>query len=449
MSNLAINGGHPVRDKSNPFPSQLTIGEEERSVVNRVLDSKKLSDFRGNWIPQFWGGTEVRNLEIDFSKKFHALHALAVNSCTSALQIACMAIGLEPGDEVIVTPWSMSCSATAPLICGAIPIFADINEQTFNLDPDDVERKITNRTKAIIVVDLFGQPFDKRINEIADKHHLIIIEDAAQAIGSMRDGKYAGTLGDIGCFSFTQGKHLTCGEGGMITTNDTRLFQRCAMIRNHAESVYSAMPEDVREMYGGVELLGFNLRMTEIHAAIIREQLKKLDGFIAMRQENAREIYNSLIDIPPLAHPLSMPDKITHSYYVQPFYFHAIIKEGQHSRRNPEVYNRDAFIKAVVAELAGEKGRADKPMLGCGYIKPLYLMPIFQERRHWALKQDQGKTALSVKGNYQQGSCPVCERLWKDEFFLSMYHNLPLEEKDFQDIQTAFHKVWNNREELK
>ena len=207
MSKLAINGGLPIRQ--GLLPKQITIDKEEKEAVQQVMDKELLSGFRGNSSPAFYGGEKIQELENNFKKYFKTIYAYSCNSCTSALQIACDAIGLQPGDEVIVTPWSMSCSATAPMIWGAIPIFADIEYDYFCLDPKLIEQKITDRTKAIIIVDLFGQSYDvEAVNGIANKYGLVVIEDAAQAIGSYYKNRLAGTFGTIGTFSFTQGKHL-------------------------------------------------------------------------------------------------------------------------------------------------------------------------------------------------------------------------------------------------
>jgi dTDP-4-amino-4,6-dideoxygalactose transaminase len=273
---LAINGGTPV--KSNLFPNQANIGVEEKGAVQRVMETQMLSEYRGN-AEKYRGGEEIQKLEKAWSDKFGSTHSIAINSCTSALHVACMAIGLKPGDEVIVTPYSMSCSATAPLLCGAIPVFADVEKDYFCLDPEDVERKITDKTKAIIAVDLFGQPFSEKIQRLAEEKGIYLIEDAAQAVGASmqhenEDKHYTGNLGHIGCFSFTQGKHLTAGEGGMITTNDDYLAEKCRLLLNHAEAVINDFGDGVLDFpYNLSNMWGFNMRMTEIQAAIVQEQL--------------------------------------------------------------------------------------------------------------------------------------------------------------------------------
>jgi dTDP-4-amino-4,6-dideoxygalactose transaminase len=423
---LSINGGKKGRTKN--FPSQLDSMREERKACKRIFKRRIFSMFRGNWIPQFWGGAEVRALEKHVSDRFDT-HALAVNSCTSALIIACGAIGLKPGDEVIVSPYSMCCSATAPLHYGAIPVFADVEPEYFCLDPEDVKRKITPKTKAIIVVDLFGQPYAKEIDEIAKEYGLYVIEDAAQALGAKREGKYAGTLGHIGCYSFTQGKHLTAGEGGMIVTNDSELLIKCALIRNHAESVIHGMHGFDRAKYGMYEnMLGYNMRMTEIQAAMLIEQFKKLDRIIKMRRENAYSIMHGLKWNIPFITTYPTRQACEHSYYVLPF--KVIGTSGL----------RDAFINAVKAELTEETGRIDRGVpIGCGYIEPLYRLPLFQNRMHW-----------SIKGcDYSKVFLPVVERLYREELFLTLYHGLRLQKRDIQDICAAFRKVAENIGELK
>lgn len=440
MNKLAINGGEPIR--KIPFPDQLTIGEEEKKAVQKVMENRILSAFRGSWlhsIPGFWGGVQIQSLEGEWRDYFKVDHAISVNSCTSALQIACGAIGIQPGDEVIVTPWSMSCSATAPMVWNGTPVFADIEKEYFCLDPKSVEEKITKRTKAIIYVDLFGSCGRiSEIMEIARKHDLYVIEDAAQAIGSKYKEQYAGTVGHIGCYSFTQGKHLTCGEGGMIVTNNLDLSIRCQLIRNHAEaSIHGMGKEDITHYFDTIKynMLGFNMRMTEIQAAIIREQLKKLRSYVQTRTDNTYTLNDSLSYIPPIQ--VCLPEGwCTHSYYCQSFLWDANKAEGLH---------RDKFIKAVKAELKGEESRPDRPLLNCGYIVPLYRFPLFQNKRLY-------RTTISPffeDIDYVPSNYPNVESLWKDELFLNLYQNLPLSSNDLEDINNAFWKVWDNRREIK
>jgi dTDP-4-amino-4,6-dideoxygalactose transaminase len=414
MDKLAIKGGNKVR--TTLFPSQKTIGTEEAKAVQRVMESKVLSAFRGNFGSNFMGGHEVKELEREFSRKFNPnYNALAVNSCTSALYVACGAIGLKPGDEVIVTGYSMSCSATICMHYGAIPVFADIDD-SFCLDPEDVKRKITKNTKAIIVVDLFGNIYDyKAINKIALDNHLYVIEDAAQAINSKRDGVYAGFAGHIGCFSFTQGKTLTCGEGGMIVTDSDELFIKCALGRNHLDAVINDMPVEGQNKFKDFNYPGMNLRMSEIQAVILREQLKKLDDIVLLRKNNVKKLSDKLCSVPGIS--LAKNNCDVNSYYVLPFIYD----------EDSIGIERDVFLEAVRAELTEEEGRLDKGVqINNGYISFLGSFPIF-------------------KGKHSIDDFPVLKRMQEKELFITLLHSLPLEDSDIEDIYLAFLKVYNGR----
>ena len=436
---LAYEGGKKLR--KNNFPGQYNFAEERSQYlidIDNIVRTGILSGYRGNASDAFFGGYVVRKFEKMFSEKF-GTRALAVNSCTSALWVACNAIGLEPGDEVIVTPWSMSCSATVPLLFGAVPVFADIDPDTLCLAPHSIEQKITDKTKAIIVVDLFGGfPDWKEINKIATDNNLFVIEDAAQAIGAHQniglkgEKKYAGTYGDIGCFSFTQGKHLTSGEGGVVCTNNETLFKRCALARNHAEAVVNDCAFRDSPLLKGeadcTDMVGLNLRMTEIQAAIMIKQLEELDVDIEKRRANVRRIEEGLSSLPFIK--FFIP-RYYHSYYVLPFLFDKILA--------PDI-SRNEFVEMVKAELTEEEGRPDRGIpIGAGYIKPLYLMPVFQRKTHWAFK--------FTDREYKQGDCPVCEELQNAQLFFTLYHSLNLGCKDINDICGAFHKVVSCLEE--
>jgi dTDP-4-amino-4,6-dideoxygalactose transaminase len=432
---LALLGGDKVRKKL--FPSQMSIFGEDyhnkvKSRFENILDKQIYSGYRGNASVAFNGGDQVKQAEGLFADYFDH-RAIAVNSCTSGLIIACGAIGLEPGDEVIVTPWSMTCSATAPLFYGAVPVFADIESDYFCINPrsilDGIRTKITKKTKAIIAVDLFGQPCDyEELTKIARTFNLSIIEDAAQAIGSKYKDKHAGTLGDIGVFSFTQGKHLTCGEGGMILTKSPELEYRCRLIRNHAEAVLN----DTGFYLPHKNMVGFNNRMTEFQAAVLIEQFKYLDKIVEMRQSNAQKLFEKLTYFPWLQDYGTRED-CTHSYYVLPLKYIA-----------KDVFPLNKYIEAVKAELAHEENRIDRGiMVNQGYIKPIYQMPLFQKNQHWALKKQKYYYKrfgfLSTKCN--------CETL-HDELIITLLHGLPLNDQDIDDIVEAFIKVWENREEI-
>ena len=434
MPKLAINGGEKIRAKS--FPAYNTIGKEEEVAALRVLRSGKLSTYLGTWHDDFYGGTEVQALEREWEDYFKVKHAISVNSATSGLYAAIGAIGIEAGDEVIVSPYTMSASATAILIYGGIPVFADIEEDYYCLDVKSIEEKITSKTKAILVVDIFGQPYDvENINALAKKHNLKIIEDAAQAPDAMYKDKYAGTLGDIGVFSLNYHKHIHCGEGGVIVTNDDKLAEKLRLIRNHAEAVISAKGyKDKSEL---VNMVGFNYRMTEIDAAITREQLKKLPALTKQRRENVKYLNDSLSKI-PVINTTKIRENCTHSFYIHPLTFDSSKVSG---------INRNKFIDAVKAELAPTILRDDSDvLLSCGYVKPLYLQPMFQEKIAFGSKGYPFN--LSSNTNYQEGICPVVEDMHYNKLFGHELMRPGMSKEDLEDVVMAFKKVYNNLGEL-
>ena len=308
-SKLAISGGDKVRQTK--FPPYLPIGEEELKRVEEVFKSGVFSRFLGCWHDDFLGGPQVQALEKEWSEFFNVKHAIAVNSATSALYCAVGAIGTEPFDEIIVSPYTMCASATAPLVYNAIPVFADIEADYFCIDIESLEEKITPKTKAIIVVDIMGQVYNQEINKLAKKYDLKIIEDCAQAPYAKFGDKFAGTLGDIGIYSLNYHKHIHSGEGGILVTNDDELANKLRLIRNHAEAVVEAKGET-----NLVNMIGFNYRMTEIEAAICREQLKKLPDLIEERQKNIKYLEKKLSKIPCLKMP-KVRGNSTHVYYQQ------------------------------------------------------------------------------------------------------------------------------------
>lgn len=313
MSNLAIYGGFPVRTR--PFPNYNTISDEEKAAVLRVLDSGVLSKFIGAHHQDFIGGPNVLAFEEAWQLAFQVEHAISMNSATSCLYAAVGAAGVGPGDEVIVSPYTMSASATAALIYGAVPIFADIDPNTLCITAETIEKKITKKTRAIIVVDLFGYPADiTAIRKIADKYSLFIIEDSAQAPMAYRKNNIAGTNADIGIYSLNYHKHIHTGEGGVAVTNNKELSNRLKLIRNHAESVV----EDMEYTNIG-NMIGFNYRMTEIEAAIGIEQLKKLPQLVQVRQIIGEHISKALEDNPVFT-TTKFDNNIKHAYYVFPIF---------------------------------------------------------------------------------------------------------------------------------
>ena len=434
MSKLALFGGPKVREKL--FPAYRTIGHEEEAAVIAVMRSGVLSRFVGGWHPDFYGGPQVRALEEEWAGHFGVKHAIAVNSATSGLYCAVGAIGAGPGDEIIVSPYTMSASATAPLIFNAVPVFADIEEDYFCLSADSVEGRITEVTRAIIVVDIFGQPYDaERINAIAEKHNLWVIEDAAQAPHVKHQGRFTGTLGDIGIYSLNYHKHIHAGEGGLIVTDDDELAEKMRLIRNHAEAVVEG--KGVTDL---INMIGFNFRMNEIEAAITREQLKKLPRLIKQRQENVNYLASKLSQIPCLQPALVRP-RCDHAFYMHTLKFDS----------NAAGMHRNRFVEAVKAELPSiELRETEGVKVVSGYVKPLYLQPMFQKKIAYGKAGCPFKCGHSFRDvNYDRGICPVCERMHFDELINHELMRPCMTKRDLDDVASAFEKVWDNKDKLR
>jgi perosamine synthetase len=437
MAELAINGGTPVR--TAPFARYTPLGQEETDAVNRVMRSGRLSGFYGSYGSGFLGGAEVQSFEQEWAAYFGARHAVSVNSATSGLLAAVGAAGIGPGDEVIVTPLSMSATATVIVFYGAIPVFADVEPEYFCLDPVSVEQRITPRTKAVMVTDLFGLPYDvDAISRIADRHGLTVIEDNAQGPGARYKGRYAGTLGDMGVFSLNFHKHIHTGEGGVVCTDDDRLADRLRMIRNHGEAVAAGRIVDEPNL-DLTNMIGLNLRLTEIQASIGREQLKKLAALVEEGASNADHLATKLAELPCIR-PASVRPGCTHAYYE-----HALLYD-------PAVAGvpRDRFVEAVARELPVTEGReTDGPLINAGYGVPLYRLPMYQQKTAFG-EQGYPFTAPTFGGtvNYDEGICPVAERLTDVELIVHEFMRPPATEADLGDVVTAFWKVWNHRSEL-
>ncbi|MFK8082833.1 MAG: DegT/DnrJ/EryC1/StrS family aminotransferase [Granulosicoccus sp.] len=425
---LAIHGGPKIRETL--FPAHITVDHEEKSAVNAVLDSGILSNYLGAHHENFMGGTSVKDCEAAWAEHFGASHALTVNSNTSGLIAALGAIGVGRGDEVIVTAYSMSASATAPLIYGALPVFADVEPDMFCLDPASIEAVITPDTKAILVVDLFGQPFDATaIRALAKQHDLIIIEDCAQAPGARLHDEYAGLLGDIGVFSLNYHKHIHCGEGGIIVTNNDEIAQRIALIRNHAESV--AGPMGINNL---TNMIGFNFRMTEIEAAIAMCQLKKLDSLLQTRRERVSYFEKKMTGFEGMAMPV-VREGAVHAYYGHPCLWN----------RDSGV-DRNLFVEAVKAELpCFELREKEGVKLGAGYVAPIYALPAFQERQ--SIGGDHDPLAIAWQ-QFGPGLCPVVEDLHHRLLVTHEFMVPSMNENDIDDVVRAFEKVWDQKDSL-
>ena len=268
-----------------------SVGDEELAAIGEVLKSGMLAQ-----------GKVVEDFENQFAEYLGTKHAIATSSGTTAIHIALMSAGIKPGDEVITTPFTFYATATPILFCGANPVFVDIDPRTFNIDPTKIEAAITDKTKALMIVDLYGQPVDRDpIMELVDKHDLMLIEDSCQAHGAEYKGKKVGNFGAAGCFSFYPTKNMTTGEGGMMVTSDDELADNARLLRNHGQ----------KSRYEYV-MLGYNFRMTNIAAAIGVEQLKKLDGNNEGRIKNAQYFTEQLSDI--IEVPYVIPD-VKHVYH--------------------------------------------------------------------------------------------------------------------------------------
>jgi dTDP-4-amino-4,6-dideoxygalactose transaminase len=421
---LAINGGKPLR--STPFPDYVSIGAEEKRAALAVLDGGVLSKFLGTWSPEFFGGPCVQTLERNWEAYFGVAHAVSVNSATSGLYAAVGAAGIGPGDEVIVSPYTMTASATAALIYGAVPVFADIDPHTFCVSPQSIRKCITPRTKAIIAVDIFGHPAAmSEIMEIASAHRLVVIEDAAQAPGARYFGKYAGTLAHMGVFSLNYHKTIHCGEGGIVVTDDAALAERLQLIRNHGETVVEA-----KGVENIVNMVGFNYRMTEIEAAIAVEQLKKLERLVQARIDAADFLTARLAGMPGIVTPTVM-DGVRHGYYLYAMrYDFGTIG-----------IPRDRFVAAV---------RAEGVPLAQAYVKPLYLQPLYQRRI--AIGRDGfpfNYSGYRSEVSYAKGICPVAERMHDDELLYTAICHANSSERDLQDWSDAVDKVITHRTELR
>lgn len=428
---LAINGGKQTRSKS--WPPNTTTAREELRAVKRVMRSGSLSAFEGAYVADdgfsFLGGVEVQSLESEWSEAYQVPFSVAVNSATSGLFAAVGALSLGYGDEVIVSPYTMSACALAPLIYGAIPVFADVDPNSGCLDPRSILQKISPRTKAIIVVHQFGFPADMdRIMQIAERHKLKVIEDCAQAHGATFRGLRLGTIGDIGVFSLNVNKTLQAGEGGVCVTSDSDLAFRLRLIRNHGEAVVEAAD------YRNIEnIAGFNYRMTELTAAVAREQLKKLNRLTASRLELVEQFRKGLREFEFLE-PLDVKRQCWDcrcagaiqclpTYYVFPLKF----------RQATAGVTRDAFASALSSE--GIK-------IYQGYVKPLYLQPLYQRRVLFKHGYPFSAPAnVGTQQNYSLGECPIAERLHFEELVVFEHIRPPSTGKEVEDILTAIEKV--------
>lgn len=348
---------HNVMDGVRVPINKPFIGDEEIKAVNEVLKEANLTS------ANFDAGKKVRELERALAAYLQVKDVVAVNSGTSALLASLMALGIGVGDEVIVPSFTFAATANAVKACGATPVFADIGLDDFCIDPADVKAKITPKTKAIIPVDIYGNVGKVReVKEIASASGIPTVEDAAQALGSMDNGAYAGTLCDLGCFSFYPSKVITTGEGGAIATNNEELGRKLRMIRNHG-------------MVQGYDttILGLNLRLPEMEAAIGVEQLKKMENFIQIRRKNALAFSEKLRDASTVVPPTEPTGK-RYNWYLYTIYVKA---------------SRDALMQRLRAAGYGAV---------VYYDPPVHLTPYYQQFVRTPLKvtEDASKHVLCL-----------------------------------------------------
>ena len=419
MADLALFGGAPViRDPLPPYPS---LGAAEEAAVTAVVRSGCLSGFYGSWEEGFLGGPRVREFEAAWTERFGIKHAISVNSNTSGLSAAIGAARVSPGDEVIVPATTMSATAMAPLVYGAIPVFSDIDEDTFCLDLESVRANLTERTRAILAVNLFGQAAPlTALRELADENELVLIEDNAQSPLATENDRYCGTIGHIGVFSLNYHKHIHTGEGGMCVTDDDDLARRLRFIRNHAEAVVEdAGVEDLTNM------VGFNFRMTELSAAVGLAQLAAADEHVGRRQHLAERLSEGVGDLEGITAPY-VREGCRHVYYCW-------VPRYDADAMGP---SRGTFVKALNAE-----------GFPCteGYARPLYLLPLFQRRR--AIGRDGFPFTLTDR-RYDKGLCPSAERLYDEEIIVFEPCAYGVDDNLTDRLVEAFRKVHAARAEL-
>jgi perosamine synthetase len=424
VQKLAIHGGSPVI--SGPLELFHSVGEDEVQVASEVIRSGVLSAYIGAPGEFFMGGPRVRALEEQAARYFGVRHAVAVNSWTSGLIASVGAIGVEPGDEIITTPWTMAASATAIVHWNAIPVFADIERTSFNIDPGSVERLVSPRTRAIMAVDIFGQSSDMAaLRAIATRHKIKLLVDTAQSPGARVGDRYAGTLADIGGYSLNYHKHIHCGEGGIVVTDDDRLAERTRLIRNHAECVVQGSePADLANM------IGYNFRMGEIEAAIASVQLGKLAPRVASRQRAAAALDRGLAGLEGLRTP-QVSRSCTHVYYVY----------GMTLDPDMLGVSRARIVEALRAE--------GVPGLMAGY-QNIHTLPMFRHRIAYGTGGFPWTSPyVSRQVPYGPGTCPVAEELHSTSFLgisLCMHEYGP---QDVQLIVDAFAKVWAQMDTLR
>lgn len=391
MEKPAAAGGRPVRDTKIYYGHQY-LDEADYQAVLDVLKSDYLTC-----------GPKIDELEERLCSITGAKYAVAVSNGTAALHVACMAAGVGEGDEVITTPITFAASANCALYCGATPVFADIDEKTWNIDPESVRAHITERTKAVVAVDFTGQSTKlDELKEICREHHLVLITDGAHSIGTKYKGQPTGSIADMTTFSFHPVKTVTAGEGGAITTNDPELYHRLVLYKAHGITRDAAQMSREPEgpwYYEQVEL-GYNYRMTDIQAGLLLSQLDKLEAFSKRRKEIVARYNEAFSKLEQVTVQEEIPESDTtrHLYIL---------------RLNTEklLINRREFFDAMGAE---------NIVCNVHYI-PVYYFPYYQ------------------KLGYRKGICPKAEALYEEILTLPLHYGMT--DRDVEDVICAVEKI--------
>jgi perosamine synthetase len=390
MGDLAIHGGSPVRKTMLPYGHQW-LDDDDIAAVVAVL--------RSNWLTT---GPKVDEFEQVFAETVGAREAVAVSSGTAALHAAMYAIGIKPGDEVIVPAMTFVATANCVVYQGGVPVFTDVDPDTLLLDPIQVETKITPRTKAIIAVDYAGQPCDyDALWAIANKYGLMLVADACHALGGTYKGRPVGSLAHLTVFSFHPVKHITTGEGGMVTTNDSQLAQRMRIFRNHGITTDHRQREQQGSWFYEMVDLGYNYRITDIQCALGLSQLRKLPAWVKRRQEIAQRYHAAFAEIPAVR-PLGVRPEVSHAY-------HLYVVRLDLTRLRA---TRAQIFAALRAEGIG---------VNVHYI-PVHLHPFYRKRFGTG-----------------PGLCPVAEAAYNEIISLPIFPSMTNE--DINDVVQAIRKV--------
>lgn len=390
QSRLALHGGSPIRTNNLPYGRQ-EIDEEDIAAVVDVL--------RSDWLTT---GPQIAQFEYDFASATSAKYAVALSSGTAALHAAMYAIGIKPGDEVIVSTMTFAASANCVVYQGGKPVFADVDSGTLLLDPDEVERLLSDRTRAVVAVDYAGQPCDyERLRVLADKHRFTLVSDACHAIGGTYRGVKVGSLADLSTFSFHPVKHMTTAEGGMVTTNQTEFAQRMIRFRNHGITTDHRQRDREGSWFYEMIDLGYNYRISDLQCALGRSQLSKLPSSVIRRQEIA-SIYDEAFAKFEGVKPLTVRDKVSHAYHLY-------------------------VVKILEAELGIDRGQVFQALRAEGigvnvHYVPVHLHPFYQT-----------KFGTSI------GDCPIAEEAYAQILSLPIFP--AMSNTDVDDVVSAFHKV--------